>query len=34
MEAALAAGDDERRSGQVFARNFRWRSCADQLADF
>jgi glycosyltransferase involved in cell wall biosynthesis len=34
MEAAVAAGDDERRKGQVFAGDFRWRTCADQLADF
>lgn len=32
--AAVAAGDDERRRGQIFARDFRWRTCADQLADF
>ena len=34
MLAALAAGDDERRAGQIFVSDFRWRACAEQLSDF
>jgi glycosyltransferase involved in cell wall biosynthesis len=32
--AALAASDAERRKGQMVARDFRWRTCAHQLASF
>lgn len=34
LMAALSADDHERRQGQYFARDFRWRTCAGQLADF
>jgi glycosyltransferase involved in cell wall biosynthesis len=34
LMAALATDDDERRHGQVFARDFRWSTCARQLTNF
>lgn len=32
--AAIATNDSDRQKGQFFARNFRWRDCANQLAAF